>query len=553
MIAISLFVGGAAGFSVPAIAQTPADSSASSAAFPDTPQNHWAYEAVQDLANKGLVKGYPDGKFLGNRSLSRYEFATVIDRLLQTIQDMKAAPEPAAVAPQVTQDDLNKIQVLVDTFQTQLNAIQDNVTQAQADIEALRQDVLDTKALANKAQATANASYGSGSNRKFSISGYIQARYLAADAGSYARFPNGAPAANSPFNGNYMQNGDRTSINVRRARIKFTGQVTPNTKYAIQLDVSGVANPAISTVDSSATGTSGVLSTSATAVSVREANFGYTFGDGSASQPTLTVGQFSNPFGYELSLSSASILSPERPLAFNEGGNGLFNTDDYIRGAQISYGPGSIHFTAAVANGNGFASTNTDRKFDQIYRLNYLSRNKVYGIGVSYDNGDVATANNTTSTTAPIPYLEGKRQLTGVDAQITLPSGPFVNAEYVSGPFEQLSYFTASSNNVKTTTTRSLGNKVEGYYAAAGYTFKPTGNHPLTLVYMYDVFKRSSSGPVSNSSYDDVNNGYGILYNLDKATRVRFWYEDPTKVAHAPGTTDPPKIGLFTTELQVKF
>ena len=35
--------------------------------FPDVPANHWAYQAVMDLANKGYVKGYPDGQFLGKR------------------------------------------------------------------------------------------------------------------------------------------------------------------------------------------------------------------------------------------------------------------------------------------------------------------------------------------------------------------------------------------------------------------------------------------------------------------------------------------------------
>src|SRR5207244_1016178 len=58
---------------------------------PDVPPGHWAYEAVRDLANKGLVKGYPDGKFLGKRTLTRYEMATIIQRLLQTVDDMVKA------------------------------------------------------------------------------------------------------------------------------------------------------------------------------------------------------------------------------------------------------------------------------------------------------------------------------------------------------------------------------------------------------------------------------------------------------------------------------
>lgn len=51
--------------------------------FPDVPSNHWAYEAVSDLSRRGLVKGYPDGTFGGDRLLTRYEFAEIVYRALQ--------------------------------------------------------------------------------------------------------------------------------------------------------------------------------------------------------------------------------------------------------------------------------------------------------------------------------------------------------------------------------------------------------------------------------------------------------------------------------------
>ena len=51
--------------------------------FPDVPSNHWAYEAVSDLSRRGLVEGYPDGTFGGDRLLTRYEFAEIIYRAIQ--------------------------------------------------------------------------------------------------------------------------------------------------------------------------------------------------------------------------------------------------------------------------------------------------------------------------------------------------------------------------------------------------------------------------------------------------------------------------------------
>ena len=51
--------------------------------FPDVPENHWAYEYIRVLAGNGLIQGYPDGTFGGNRSMTRYEFAALLYRALK--------------------------------------------------------------------------------------------------------------------------------------------------------------------------------------------------------------------------------------------------------------------------------------------------------------------------------------------------------------------------------------------------------------------------------------------------------------------------------------
>ena len=51
--------------------------------FPDVPQNHWAYEQISILKANGIIAGYPDGKYEGERPMTRYEFATMLFRAME--------------------------------------------------------------------------------------------------------------------------------------------------------------------------------------------------------------------------------------------------------------------------------------------------------------------------------------------------------------------------------------------------------------------------------------------------------------------------------------
>jgi hypothetical protein len=532
---------------------------AQAAPFLDTPTNHWAYESVQDLAKKGIVIGYPDGTYGGKRPMTRYEFAVALDRALRTIADMVAAQQPGAPpAPAgtpavgtVTQDDLNKLQALIDKFRPELDTIEADLKTAQDNIDALRADVLDAKALANKAQATADNSYGVGSARKFQISGYIQARYqdVPSGQGSQQRFQQGTVSSAGAYNGNYAQTGNQDSFEVRRARLKFTGQVTPNSKYGIQIDTDGAVN-------NSAT----------PQVTVREAFGAYTFGNGDAAKNlTLTAGQFATPFGYALPISMANSITPERPLAFSESGSaGIFQNQDYDKGVQLGYNlgqkllfiPAGLKVTAAFINGAGRFSENTDRTVDQVYHIGYQTPNKVFALGGSYYEGQIKTSAIPAGLGTGYQYTGRKKELYGADAQLALPVGLFVNAEYVGGLYEQKSFFSGGTapftNDSTLTTVYAKDNKIDGYYAVGGWKFGQTGAHPLTLAAQYDVLKRGE-GPGGSDAYTDKNLGYGALYNLDKATRLRVWYTKPDAVAHNPAAAAPPKYGILTGEVQVKF
>src|SRR5690349_8577188 len=53
--------------------------------FEDVKPDHWAYQAVTDLQTKGIIQGYPDHHFNGQRTLTRYEFAAALKRALDKI------------------------------------------------------------------------------------------------------------------------------------------------------------------------------------------------------------------------------------------------------------------------------------------------------------------------------------------------------------------------------------------------------------------------------------------------------------------------------------
>ena len=52
--------------------------------FPDVAENHWAYQYVTTLAKKGILEGYPDGEFKGDRMMTRYEFAAIVYRIVES-------------------------------------------------------------------------------------------------------------------------------------------------------------------------------------------------------------------------------------------------------------------------------------------------------------------------------------------------------------------------------------------------------------------------------------------------------------------------------------
>ena len=83
--------------------------------FPDVPSNHWAQDAVADLAAKGLIEGYPDGSFKGDRAASRWETATIIARALARLEQ--------ANGTFALKSDLEQLRKLAEAYREELAAI----------------------------------------------------------------------------------------------------------------------------------------------------------------------------------------------------------------------------------------------------------------------------------------------------------------------------------------------------------------------------------------------------------------------------------------------
>jgi hypothetical protein len=66
---------------------------ASTNPFVDVESEHWAYDAVKQLNSRGIVSGYEDGMFKGNKAATRYEMASVVARMLAFVDANKATKE----------------------------------------------------------------------------------------------------------------------------------------------------------------------------------------------------------------------------------------------------------------------------------------------------------------------------------------------------------------------------------------------------------------------------------------------------------------------------
>jgi hypothetical protein len=97
--------------------------------FADVPADRWAYQAIAALAADGLVDGYPDGSFKGDRPLTRYEMAAIVARVIAKLE--------ATGAQSASRTDLDKLQKLVDALKDELDGLGVRVTSLEDAVTSL--------------------------------------------------------------------------------------------------------------------------------------------------------------------------------------------------------------------------------------------------------------------------------------------------------------------------------------------------------------------------------------------------------------------------------
>jgi hypothetical protein len=540
-----------------------AGSSQAQSKLPDVPPTHWAYQAVQDLANAGLVLGYPDGRFLGSRTLTRYEMATIVKRIVDNLAERMSKAQPAAPAPTppppagVTPEQLAEVRKLVEEYKAELTVIGTNLKDLQTRLSEFDQQLIDIRQDVNDAQDFNREQQAAIDqiNRK-RIDGYIQGRYTLRGSERGDRAPENTGQDTTRGN-----TGNRDTFQVRRARVNLRGDVTDRAAYRIQLDARTAP------------------SSGADEITVKEAyvavkNFPLQLPAPAGTTPFITtatwLGQQVTPFGYYLQYSSSLRESPERYIAFSDTGSGLFPNQDYDKGVSLNgLILGRYQYQLGIYNGNGTASNDLGRRKDFIGRIGIPLIPNVWNVGISGYDGEGPNIGTTILGSPPSLIGSGAaavaatrrrvKSLIGVDTQYILPIGD-LKLEYVRGKGGLI----GSAQNVVPTALRSYvdGATVEGYYAQLGYNLSPK----VKLVGAYEYFNRNAdpadSGPlstfgglqVSKSDFAEERAHFGALYFLDTATRFRLWYEAPLDYPNPPGGSESVgRSSFYTAEIQVTF
>jgi len=98
--------------------------------FMDVPMNHWAYDAIGQLAARGVLSGYPDGTYKGNQPMTRYEVASAVARALAVVDMTKASKQDVEMLKKLVvefKDELDALGVKVDKLDSRVAVLEDGV------------------------------------------------------------------------------------------------------------------------------------------------------------------------------------------------------------------------------------------------------------------------------------------------------------------------------------------------------------------------------------------------------------------------------------------
>lgn len=424
------------------------------------------YQAVESLAKDGLVLGYKDASFLSSRTLTRYEVASLVKRIVDNLavqQRSRTAAKRAAVAgvnaaspqdaprttsgapagpaaaavPQtalVTPAQYQQIAFLYQEMKPEMAVIGTDMQQAEVTLQSLQEEVNGLKDVIAGQRLeldTLNTA-----RTQVRVDGYIQSRYTQRATRNRTIAPE-----NTPQDTSRGLSGNESTFQVRRARLNIRGDVTERTAYRIQLDArtaptagadevtvkeayvtiknfpfkitprarGGGGGGDTGTQSAPATGEQGTPGAAGTTgggsqgEGATAAQGGIADNRGLVSVDT-TLGQQVTPFGYNLQYSSSSREAPERFIGFSDTGSGLFPNQDYEKGVTLN---GQIRdritYQMGFFNGNGTASNDLGRRKDFIGRIG-VPITPTWDFGISgYDGLGATTDTSPASNPAVTP------------------------------------------------------------------------------------------------------------------------------------------------------
>ncbi len=323
------------------------------------------------------------------------------------------------------------------------------------------------------------------------LSGYIQAQYV-----------NDQTSVNSLSSPTATRNRDQFSV--RRARIKFTYQFSPTSRFVVQPDITS----------------SGVV--------LKDGYVEFTE-PWTLWRHTLTAGQFNWPFGFEIIYSSGDREMPERSRVVRT----LF-PGERDRGVQVSgFGfEDRFNYRVAIVNGTG-----TTQSFDFNKRKDLVAR--VGGTIGPLDLGlSMYRGAELVSVTGATAGREFDKERSGVDFQLVTPvPGLGIRGEYIVGKQPPAPGVAANA---------ALAADVEGYYL---YVIQNVGTRNQFVI-RYDAYDPDGDNrlpnTVGNAKVGTLAGSY--IFHWDANSKVMTTYER----SKTSGFTDPDD-NVFTLRYQYKF
>lgn len=314
------------------------------------------------------------------------------------------------------------------------------------------------------------------------LTGYLQAQYV-----------NDERSVNEVTGPAATRNLDQFSV--RRARLKFTYQFSPTSRFVLQPDITS----------------SGVV--------LKDGYVEFTE-PWTTWKHTLTAGQFNWPFGFEIMYSSGSREVPERSRPVRT----LFPSER-DRGVMLSgLGLGErLSYRVAVVNGTGTAqSFDFNKRKDLVGRLGYSFGAVDVGASIYRGSDLVPTSTNTKG-------IEFDKERQSIDVQWVTPiQGLGLRGEYITGK-------QAPSSG----TTRSISQDVEGWYF---YAIQNIGTRHQLVVRLDDY---DPDTDVNNNAVRTINPSY--IFHWDANSKVMASYEFIETEANDPDDN------VFTLRYQYSF